>query len=273
MPEKTVPPIVPTEGWHALHLFYRIEHGQWQIFTEGEKIRAKTRLAELVQEIRAAPNTQLLSFAIVTPKADFGFMLLTPDLQAANAWEKQLSLVLGADVLTPASAFLSMTERGEYFATEQDYQKALHHDGVTEAAPQWEPRMADFRDQQIKRLKLRLYPELPDWPVFCFYPLINRRARGQNWYSLPFEKRKELMVAHRLVGRKWHGKVRQLLTGCTGLDDAEWGVTLFAQNSYDIKELVSEMRFDPLCAEYAEFGEFYMGLQLPLDELYRRVQL
>ena len=94
-----------------LHLFYKIEHGQWQIYSETEKIRAKTRLAELVQEIRSAPDTQLLSLAMVSPKADLGFMLVTPDLQAANAWEKQLTLALGADVLSPVTAFFSLTER------------------------------------------------------------------------------------------------------------------------------------------------------------------
>ena len=246
MTDKTVPPIIPAEGWHVLHLFYKIEHGQWQLFTEGEKIRAKTRLAELVQEIRYAPDTQLLSFAVVTPKADLGFMLVTPDLQAANAWEKQLSLALGADVLTPATAFFSMTERSEYLATEQELDKYL---------------------------EFRLYPALPDWPVICFYPMIKRRRPDQNWFNLPFEKRKELMAGHGRVGRKWQGKILQLITGCTGLDDAEWGVTLFAQNTYDVKGIVYEMRFDPLSADYAEFGEFYIGLQLPLDELYRRVQL
>jgi len=240
MTDKTVPPITPTEGWHVLHLFYKIEHGQWQLFTESEKIRAKTRLAELVQEIRSAPDTQLLLFAIVTPKADLGFMLVTPDIQAANAWEKQLTLALGADVLSPATAFFSMTERSEYSATEEEK---------------------------------RLYPVLPDWPVICFYPMMKRRRAEQNWFKLTFEKRKELMAGEGRVGRKWNGKVLQLTTGCAGLDDAEWGVTLFAQNTYDVKGIVYEMRFDPVSADYAEFGEFYLGLQLPLDELYRRVQL
>ena len=114
MTDKTTPPIVPTEGLHVLHLFYKVEHGQWQIFTEQEKIRAKTRLAELVQEIRSAPDTQLLSFALVTPKADLGFMLVTPDLQAANAWEKQLSLALGADVLAPVPTFIQDPINGRF---------------------------------------------------------------------------------------------------------------------------------------------------------------
>ena len=273
MTDKTVAPIVPTEGWHVLHLFYKIEHGQWQLFTESEKIRAKTRLAELVQEIRSAPDTQLLSLAMVTPKADLGFMLITPDLQAANAWEKQLALTLGADVLSPASAFFSMTERSEYLSTEEESLAALCREGIEEGSPEWKARVEEIRQRLDKYLKFRLYPALPDWPVVCFYPMLKRRNPEQNWYNLPFEKRKELMAGHGKVGRKWHGKILQLITGCTGLDDAEWGVTLFAQNTYDVKGIVYEMRFDPVSADYAEFGEFSIGLQLPLDELYRRLQL
>jgi chlorite dismutase len=265
--------MAPPEGWHVLHLFYKIEHGQWQLFTESEKIRAKTRLAELVQEIRSAADTQLLSFAVVTPKADLGFMLVTPDLQSANAWEKQLTLALGADVLSPAAAFFSMTERSEYLSTEQEHREILKLEGVAEGTPEWETRLGEIQARLEKYVKFRLYPSLPDWPVVCFYPMVKKRGSEQNWYRLPFAKRKELMAGHALVGRKWRGKILQLITGCTGLDDAEWAVTLFAQNTYDVKGIVSEMRFDPVGADYAEFGEFYIGLQLPLDELYRRVQL
>jgi chlorite dismutase len=98
-----------------------------------------------------------------------------------------------------------------------------------------------------------------------------RRAPEQNWYTLPFEKRKELMAAHGKVGRRWHGKILQLITGSTGLDDSEWGVTLFAHDTFEIKAIVYEMRFDPVSAHYADFGEFYIGLSVPLDELFRRV--
>ena len=114
-------PVVPQEGWHVLHLFYRIEYGQWQLLGPDEQRQAKTNLSLLVQEIRATEATQLLAFSIVTPKADLGFMLLTPDLQTANTFEKRLSLSLGADVLQPVYSYLSMTERSEYTTSEADY--------------------------------------------------------------------------------------------------------------------------------------------------------
>jgi chlorite dismutase len=112
---------------------------------------------------------------------------------------------------------------------------------------------------------------MPDWPVFCFYGMSKRRNDGNNWFALPFAERRKLMGGHAITGRKYHGKVRQLITGSTGLDEYEWGVTLFAHDTYQIKAIVYEMRFDEVSARYAEFGDFLIGIQLPLDELFRRV--
>jgi chlorite dismutase len=124
-----------------------------------------------------------------------------------------------------------------------------------------------------KYLKDRLYPVLPPWPVMCFYPMSKRRGEAHNWYALSFEERKKLMLGHARIGRQWHGKILQLITGSTGLDDWEWGVTLLAHDPLNIKGIVYEMRFDEVSAKYADFGEFFVGLQVPLDELFRRVLL
>src|SRR2546428_3399299 len=113
--------LVAEEGWHCLHLFYRIEHGQWQLLSREEQNAAKTNLSSLVQEIRALESTQLLTLSIVTPKADLGFMLITPDLHTANRIEKQLSLCLGADVFIPVYSYLSLTEESEYATTDEEY--------------------------------------------------------------------------------------------------------------------------------------------------------
>src|SRR6266853_6035714 len=113
--------LVPEEGWHCLHLFYRIEYGQWQLLSRDEQNAAKTNLAALVQEVRAMESTQLLTLGMVTPKADVGCMLITPDLHNANSIEKRLSLSLGPDVLTPVYSYLSLTEESEYITTEEEY--------------------------------------------------------------------------------------------------------------------------------------------------------
>ncbi|MDG1853815.1 MAG: heme-dependent peroxidase [Verrucomicrobiales bacterium] len=268
-------PIVPTEGWHVIHLFYQIDHTQWSLLSEEEQLKAKTDLSILIQEIRSAPKTQLLSFSIVTPKADIGFMLLTDDLHLANTFEKQLTLALGPDILTPSFSYLSMTETGDYMTTEEEYSdNTLKSDRkLTEGSEDYETALNDFKSHMAKYSNDKLYPNMPDWPVFCFYSMAKRRGESFNWYALPFEERKRLMAEHGKVGRQWAGKIRQLITGSVGLDDSEWGVTLFANNSYDIKGIVYKMRYDEVSVKYAEFGDFYIGLQLPLDQLFRRVGL
>src|SRR5438128_5204053 len=117
--------LVPEEGWHCLHLFYRIEYGQWQLLSREEQNAAKTNLASLVQEIRAIDSTQLLTLSMVTPRADLGFVVITPDLHQANRFDKQLSVSLGPDVLTPVYSYLSLTEESEYITTEEEYAQAL----------------------------------------------------------------------------------------------------------------------------------------------------
>lgn len=266
--------LIPREGWVVLHLFYHIEYANWQLLGSDVQREAKTRLTRLVQEIRACQDTQLLTFSMVSPKADLGFMLLTPDLHQANLFEKQLNVCLGGDLLTPVYSYLSMTERSEYTTTEDQYRRQVADEkGQSQDAPEVAAAVAEFNARMAKYLQHRLYPNLPEWPIFCFYPMSKRRSGDDNWYSLDFETRKQLMSGHARVGRNWSGKILQLITGSTGLDDAEWGVSLFGHDLIDIKEIVYQMRFDEVSARYGEFGEFYIGLQLPLDELFNRLSL
>ena len=264
--------LVPEEGWHCLHLFYRVEQGQWQMLNRAEQNEAKTNLASLVQEVRAMDSTQLLTLGMVTPKADLGFMLITPDLHNAHVVEKRLSISLGPEILTPVYSYLSLTEGSEYITTEDEYVQSL--DAETRQTPaKLEQAVAAFHERIKHYRQERVYPTLPDWPVVCFYNMSKRRGEERNWYALPYDERRQLMKGHASVGREFAGKVKQLITGSTGLDDAEWGVTLFSRDTFQIKAIVYKMRFDPVSAEYADFGEFFIGIQLPLDELFRRLQL
>jgi peroxiredoxin len=275
MSSKEITPIVPREGWHVMHLFYHVDHAQWSLFSDEEKRQAKTRLTELVQEIRATPDTHLLIFSVATPKADLGFMLLTPDLQVANTYEKQLTLSLGPEILTPAYSYLSQTESSEYTTTREQYaaETLVTEKGLTEGSEEFEKALKEFDERMAHYLKHRLYPVLPDWPVICFYPMSKRRTGNDNWYSLDYDARRELMSGHARVGRTYSGRILQLITGSTGLDEHEWGVTLLARDTIDVKAIVYEMRFDEVSARYAEFGDFYIGMQLPLDVLFRRICL
>jgi hydrogen peroxide-dependent heme synthase len=275
MSNQEVTPLVPREGWHVMHLFYHVDHTQWAIYSDEEKRQAKTRLTELVQEIRATPDTHLLIFSIATPKADLGFMLLTPDLQVANLFEKQLSLSLGPEILNPTYSYLSQTESSEYTTTREQYvaDTLIAEKNLSEGSPEFETGLKEFDERMAHYLKHRLYPVLPDWPVICFYPMSKRRNGADNWYALDHETRRKLMAGHAKVGRTYSGRILQLITGSTGLDEHEWGVTLLAKDTIDIKSIVYEMRFDEVTARYGEFGDFHIGMQLPLDVLFRRICL
>jgi chlorite dismutase len=270
-------PILPSEGRHVLHLFFRVDQTLWHCFDEREQAERLQSLCRLFEEVKAIPDTQLLSFSMVTPKADLGFMMITPDLHQLDIIAKKIERLLGESVLVPAFSWLSMTERSEYGMSEEEYaQKLSEEEQVSPSMPEFEVKMQAFRERIAKYIKERLYPQLPDaeeWPVFCFYPMSKRRHPEQNWYALPLDSRKKLMQGHALVGRRYAGRVRQFITGSTGLDDQEWGVSLFAKTTSSIKEIVYEMRFDEVSVKYAEFGEFFIGIQMAPEGLAKRLGL
>jgi len=267
-------PVLPHEGRHVVHLFFRVDYAAWDYLDTSEKIAAKTALASLVQNIRATEGTQLITLSMVTPKADLGFMLLTPDLHVADQFAKQLALALGPGILSAEYSWLSMTERSEYTTSDEEYGASLvKEEGLEVGSAAYDEKVAAFQARMKKYLKDRLEPNLPDWPVVCFYPMSKRRHPDQNWYALEHEERKKLMSGHAKVGRTYSGRIIQLITGSTGLDDMEWGVTLFARSTSEIKAIVYEMRFDEVSAQYADFGEFFIGLQMPLDSLFARLSL
>ena len=271
-PPTEIKPLSPQEGWHVQHLFYHVNHGEWSVFDESEKAAAKAKLESTIASIRSHPDTQLLAFSMVGPKSDIGFMILTPDLQDSDRFAKQLGIALGPDVLIPAYSYLSMTELSEYTTPESEFkQELVEKENLAEGSEAFDARLGEWRARMKKYNSDRLYPNMPDWQVMCFYNMSKRRNVEQNWYASDFETRRKLMGGHARVGRTWAGKVRQLITGSTGLDAEEWGVTLFAHDTFNIKGIVYEMRFDEVSAVYGQFGDFYIGIQLPFADLMTRV--
>ena len=193
------------------------------------------KITEIVEGALAS-SMQVVTVSILGHKADVAFMVLGKDWVKLRKFQTSLESA-GLDVV---DSYVSLTEISEYAQ------------GVPE-----EMRNA------------RLYPELPpdDKKAWCFYPMSKRRNPTQNWFSLPFEKRKELMYEHGASGRKFSGRVLQVITGSTGVDDYEWGVTLFCVHPDDLKDVVYTMRFDEASAEYAEFGPFYSGYVISIEEL------
>ena len=269
-------PILPIEGRHVLHLFYSMEQEPWSYLEATDRRKRRDGLAKIVREIQTLPDTQLLPYSVVGPKADLGFMLVTPDLQVADRCSKLLGEGLGAGMLTPTFSYFSMTERSEYMTSETEFSEELKAEGIDPSSPEFATKIAEFHDRMEKYMRRRVVPELPDaqeWPVFCFYPMSKRRLPQLNWYGLPFEDRKRLMAGHAKIGRTYSGRVLQLITGSTGLDDMEWGVTLFAKTTSEIKAIVYEMRFDVVSSHYAEFGEFFIGIRMNVNDLCNRLNL
>ena len=105
----------------------------------------------------------------------------------------------------------------------------------------------------------RIAPEFPIWPAMCFYPMNKVRNVGANWFLEPFSSRTEMMAEHAQSGMAFAGRVTQLVTASVGLDDWEWGVTLWARNPQYLKEIVYTMRYDSASARFGQFGSFYTG--------------
>jgi len=266
-------PLQPQEGLGALHLFYRVNLTVWRAQPAEARAAALDALEELVAGARGLPQTQIVTCSMLA-RADLGFMILTPNLHFLNALEKEIAASLGPAVLEPEFTYLSMTEKSEYTQKEEDYALELEkNEGLARGSTESEAKLVAFRERIRHYTHDRLYPVLPAWEYFCFYPMSKKREPSQNWYALDHARRRELMGGHMRVGRAYAGRVRQLVTGSTGLADWEWGVTLFAHDPFDIKAIVYEMRFDEVSHGYAQFGPFYNGLPLPLREIYKRVLL
>ena len=215
----------------------------WGVLHLFCKVAPGADAAAITAAVKSAADAEdhtVIPVAILGHKADLAFLAIGPDL-----WRlRQLQTDLQAAGLTMVDSYVSLTELSEYSANVPDKQK-----------------------------QARLHPVLPPdgMTSFCFYPMSKRRNVDQNWFTLPYEQRLELMYEHGTSGRKFAGRIVQLVTGSTGIDDFEWGVTLFGKHPDDLKDCVYTMRFDQASAHYAEFGPFFTGLLGPLDELLARV--
>ncbi|HEY8551450.1 MAG TPA: hydrogen peroxide-dependent heme synthase, partial [Vicinamibacterales bacterium] len=171
-----------------------------------------------------------------------------------------------AEYLEPTMSYLSIVELGMYEMTAKLHEH-LRKRGLEPDSEAFERAFDEELAVQASRLAGRLFPELPRRRHVCFYPMNKRRGETKNWYTVPFEKRAEMMREHGMVGRNYSGKVTQIISGSIGLDDWEWGVDLFADDPLVFKKLIYEMRFDRASAEYGEFGAFYVGLQFAAENL------
>jgi chlorite dismutase len=198
---------------------------------DGEAVVAAVKSAQSV-------GAQVVPVSVLGHKCDVAFMAMHDDWRELRSLQTALQRA-GLEVV---DSYVSLTEVSDYAA----------------GMPQ-------------EMLDARLYPTIPPaaqhMPAWCFYPMSKKRSAGANWFSLPFDERKELMHEHGISGRKFAGRVVQYVTASTGLDDYEWGVTLFGVHPDDLKDCVYTMRFDQASAVYADFGPFYSGIVVSVEDL------
>jgi len=252
------------EGWFALHQMMRIDRSalrrQGAAAITSVLAEIPTLLASLAQPTHGWSGV----YRLVGGSADIMFIHFRETLDELAAAEHQLRSSALGEYLQPTHDFLSITEAGLYHAT-------------AEAAREAKPGSKEYQqviddvaaaERASAHVQTRLFPQPPaPMRYVSFYPMSKRRTHPDNWYALPIDERNRLMREHGLTGRRYAGRVFQVITGAVGLDDWEWGVTLFAADPLEFKRIVTEMRYDEASAKYGEFGQFWTGIRLDADGL------
>ena len=253
------PSIQPSEGWHCTHMFYRFQRSELARLSQDQRNSGVDQLGRILDPQSEEAPTRMQSFLISGHKADFAVIMLDPDpLKIDRVHQRLLGSPLGP-ALQPSYSFVSLTEISEYVPSPEQYAQRLIAGGEDASSPAFDAKVAAY----AKRLPImnaqRLTPDLPNWPAMCFYPMNKSRVVGANWFTTPFSKRNAMMAEHAQSGMSFAGRVTQVVTVSVGLDDWEWGVTLWARCPNYLKDIVYKMRFDEASAKYAEFGSFYIG--------------
>jgi chlorite dismutase len=270
----SLPVVKLNQGIHVMHLFYRLDRRAWGRTGSAVPNSGPERLAALCAANNQPCHPRLTCYAGVGGKADLAFLLQNATLDGLAAMHREVEACFPASALQPVYSYLSVTELTEYMPGVEDAKNRLiRQENLAPDSPEFEKRFAEEKKRVDDYMHYRLYPELPDWEAMCFYPMNKKRELADNWYMLEFERRRQLMGGHAKTGRKYAGRIVQMITGSTGLDDWEWGVTLVARQVDAIKEIVYEMRFDEVSARYGEFGQFYINLRLAPGALWEHLKL
>ena len=260
----------PAQGWHCSHLYYRFDRAALARLSPDQVRAGREIVAAILDPQDATAPARLQVSAVSGHKADFGLMLMDANpLKIESVNQRLLASKLGP-ALIPTYSFVSITEISEYVPTVEQYGKKLVEEGETEGSPAYTAKVKAYGDRLPLMNRQRLTPDFPPWPATCFYPMNKKRKVGENWFLLPFAERNRMMSEHAKSGMTFAGKVSQLITVGLGLEDWEWGVTLWAKNPQFLTEIVYRMRFDEASARYAEFGPFYTSYIMPPAEMLDR---
>ena len=268
-------PAVPltTEGYSVLHQMMRFRRAAWRALPEAEKSAIAKEASDALAVMEKSDKSneknsrgQSALFSLIGHKGDLMLIHFRESFADLNQAELKLANLRLSDYLEPTTSYLSIIELGLYESTVKIY-KELADQGIEPHSDQWKAEVACKLERHKEAMRPRLYPEIPPQRYACFYPMDRRRGEDKNWYKLPIEERARQMNDHGMIGRRYAGEVKQIITGSIGFDDWEWGVDLFAEDPLVFKKLIYEMRFDEVSAVYALFGQFYVGVRVPADAL------
>jgi peroxiredoxin len=245
----------PGEGWHCSHFFYSFDRLILASLKEREQA---FRVFESTLGSVGEDRPQRMQTGLVSGhKADFSLMMMDPDpIKIEGIHQSLLSSPLGPAIKSTYS-YVSISEISEYAQSVDQYADRLMRSGEDPSSSAFQTKLNVYAERLEKMNYQRLTPDFPEWPVSCFYPMNKWRVPQANWFMLASSERHRLMSEHARSGIKFAGKVSQLITVGVGIDDWEWGVTLWATNPMHLKQIVYDMRFDEASAKYAEFGPFY----------------
>lgn len=274
-PPAALPDPTPlmTEGWHCLHMYYRVNRQALIGLGPTWRRQGADAVMQALQATGAQAPQRIQSFVVSGHRADFGFLAFDPDPLKLDAVHQAIRGSQLGSVLEPTYSFVSITEISEYVPTVEQYAERLRMEGTRPDDPAYQAKLNAYEQRLPMMNKQRLYPEIPEWPVVCFYPMNKIRDPHANWYQLPFSERSRLMAEHATSGIKFAGKVSQVITASTGFDDWEWGVTLWGRAPQYIKDIVYTMRFDEASARYAEFGPFYIGYNMAAEAALKHLKV
>jgi hydrogen peroxide-dependent heme synthase len=266
-------PAVPLtlEGYACLHQMMRFRWSAWRALDEHRRRQISSDAAQLLAGMEANSGGPSALFSLLGHKGDLMLVHFRDSFDELNQAELGLARLALSDFLEPTSSYLSVIELGLYESTLKTY-KSLAERGIEPHSEEWNRAIQETIARQKEAMKPRLFPPMPKHRYICFYPMDRKRGEDKNWYTLPMEERQRQMNEHGMVGRRYAGEVKQIITGSIGFDDWEWGVDLFADDPIVFKKLIYEMRFDEVSAVYALFGTFYVGLRCPANSLHQLLE-
>lgn len=263
----------PVHGWHCSHFFYQFDRKVLSQLSDAQIAEGRSCLISVLDPEAEDAPARLQTSQVVGHKADLGVMVLDPCPLAVEAVHQRILASPLGIALLPCYSFVSLTEVSEYVPTVEQYGKRLVEEGEAEGGDAYQAKLKAYEGRREAMNRQRLTPEFPPWPATCFYPMNKKRDVGENWFLLPSEDRHRQMAEHGRTGMTFGGKVTQLITVGLGLEDWEWGVTLWARNPEFLKDIVYRMRFDEASARYAQFGPFYTSYIAPAGEILDRCQV